>query len=171
MRGPDATSHYPAPVHALWGAGFFALLGITVLVYWPGLAGVFMLDDIPNLSPLADNPELGELGRAYQFALSGRSSPLGRPLALSTFLLNDNAWPSSAWLFKYTNLMIHLVNGALLFWLLWLVCRYLPGASLQRRGFIALATTAFWLLHPLNVSTVPVYVASPPSHASPVPFM
>jgi tetratricopeptide (TPR) repeat protein len=154
MREPDVTSHPPFPTQLFWGGGLLAVLCITALLYWPGLAGTFMLDDIPNLSPLAENPSMEASERAFQFVLSGRSSPLGRPLALSTFLLNDHAWPSGARPFKYTNLMIHLLNGALLFWLLWLVCRYLPGTSARRQGFVALATAAFWLLHPLNVSTV-----------------
>jgi len=70
-----------------------------------------------------------------------------------TFLLNDTAWPSDARSFKYTNLMLHLLNAMLLYTLAYrlLLCiKYSPDQSLS----LALLTSGIWLLHPLNVSTV-----------------
>ena len=132
---------------------FLAVLLTAFLIYRPGLTGPFLLDDQPNLQALA-NSRGADLGAdILAFLASGRSGPTGRPLSLLSFFIDDYAWPSDPDQFKYTNLLLHLLNGALITWLalrLALVAR----APNQRATLIAITVGTLWLLHPLNVSTV-----------------
>ncbi|TAM92609.1 MAG: hypothetical protein EPN40_14290, partial [Rhodanobacteraceae bacterium] len=93
----------------------------TAAVYWPGLTGGWVFDDFPNI---VDNAAIhitrghSTLVAWVNSALSSPSSFLRRPLASLTFSLNwyfggDNPWP-----FKLTNVIIHLVNGVLVFLML-----------------------------------------------------
>lgn len=133
--------------------GLFLLLGATLLIYWPGLNGPLLLDDIPNLRSLAAVGPVDDKSTFLQFVLRMSHSYPIRPLSFASFLINDNAWPLYTWMHKYTNVMIHLLNGVLVFWLALLLCRpasFPPYAT----GCIALTTAALWLLAPLQVSTV-----------------
>lgn len=123
------------------------LLAYAALV-WPALNGPFVFDDFPNLQNLellaGDVPS--NLGR-YLAAFIG--SP-GRPLAALSFLINDSAWPSEPFGFKYTNLMIHLLNGVLLFGLLRQLAKACP--ALPQSPLWPLLAMAAWLFHPLQLS-------------------
>src|SRR5690606_470084 len=60
-----------------------------------------------------------------------------------------------SWGYKYHNLLIHLLNGLLLFWLLQkLLPRLAPQITPETTVAIAGLTVATWLLHPLLMSTV-----------------
>jgi len=133
------------------------LLSVTYFVYEPGLSGPFILDDIPNLSNLANYDALDAgWDRTRLFVFSGDAGPLGRPLSLASFLLDDFAWPAQAYEFKVTNLQIHLLNGLLVFWLAWLLGSnfYRWESSNSRSIVFAFFVAALWLLHPLQGSTV-----------------
>src|SRR5690554_6455705 len=135
-----------------------ATLLITIIcaasaIYWPGIQGGFLFDDFPNLDAM------GALGGAtnwetfHAFVFSGWSGPSGRPLALASFLLNDNTWPSQAPWFKQTNLYIHILCGLLLCWSTLLLARNFKTLSEQQAQWIAVLTCALWMLHPYMVST------------------
>lgn len=129
------------------------LLVFTVWLYWPGLDGPFLFDDFPNLAGLSNFGGVHDWESLKQYVLTGIAGPTGRPLALLSFLIDDNAWPSNPHSFKYTNLLLHLLTGLLLLVVLRQLLQRLPQAGCHADA-IALAVTAFWLLHPLNVSTV-----------------
>lgn len=135
------------------GVLFFLLLTLTLVVYWFGLKGPFLFDDFANLPALADFGGIRDFQSLRLFLLNGIAGPTGRPLSLLSFLIDDNAWPSDPWHFKYTNLMFHLLNGCLLSWLTFRIFKF-RGRSDAAAGWIAILIGAFWLLHPLNVSTV-----------------
>lgn len=128
------------------------LMAIACGVYWPGLAGGFLFDDTPNLAPLAQYGGVHDWPTLTNFVLNGFSGPTGRPVALLSFLLDDNTWPSQALLFKHTNLLIHLLVGLLLCWSTLLLMR-LWGQSERRCIWVALLNMGIWLLHPYMVST------------------
>lgn len=140
-----------------WGLAFaaalLALLGTTVAAYWQGLSGPFLFDDTVNLEPLKLVGGVDDLNSFQQFVFGGQAGPLGRPLSLMSFLINDFAWPSDPFSFKYTNLLIHLLNGMLICMLALQLTRALkvPG---RQAGLIAISTTAIWLLHPMHISTI-----------------
>ena len=135
-----------SPVPAL---GLTGLLLFTGLIYFPALDGLFLLDDFQSLK------DLGEIeSRGLSFYLYGTSAgPGGRPLSLLSFALQYPSWPADPYAFKLVNLLLHLANGALIYYLCSLI---LPAFKLNPpagRAF-SLSVTALWLLHPMQLSTV-----------------
>lgn len=133
------------------------LVAVTSAVYWPGLRGPFVADDMPNFvgNPLVqvDALTLDELSTA---ARSNRSGPVGRLLPGLSFGLNYwFAGRSFAHLpFKLTNLAIHLLNALLAL----LLARRLLRAGGQPAGatldWLAGAAVLIWALHPLQLTNV-----------------
>jgi tetratricopeptide (TPR) repeat protein len=136
------TNHWPAlAIIALLVAGWF--------IYRPALSGTFLLDDHSNLAGLHS---VSDAGSALHFVLTGDSGPLGRPLALASFLPQASAWEVDATPFIHVNILIHLLNGLLVF----LLSRQLAHIVLHDRKDVptlALATTAVWLFMPLLASS------------------
>src|SRR5690242_11389648 len=93
----------------------------TAFVYWPGLTGAWVFDDYPNIF---DNAAIhitaanSTVAAWVNAALSSPASFLHRPLASITFALNWMAGGGDPWPFKLTNVVIHLINGVLLFCML-----------------------------------------------------
>ena len=121
-------------------------------VYRPGLTGDFLFDDFGNLPALGatgpiDNPEA-----LARYLTSGTADPTGRPLTLASFLIDAHDWPASPYPFKVTNVLLHLLNGALLACVLLQLGRALRLSDLQNKT-AALFGAGAWLLHPLLVST------------------
>jgi tetratricopeptide (TPR) repeat protein len=131
------------------------LLLVILLVtaaYWPGLSGGFLFDDFINLPAIGDTGPIDNWPSFWRFITSGIADPTGRPLTLLTFLIDARDWPASPYPFKRTNLILHLINGALLYALLVNLGKAL--AVEGRRCLIAaLLATSLWMLHPLMVST------------------
>jgi hypothetical protein len=151
----------------------------TVAVYAPGMAGGWVFDDYPNI---VDNPaihitrEQSTLAAWVNSALSSPSSFLRRPLASLTFSLNWYAGNGNPLPFKITNIVIHLINGALVFCMLRALLQllglrqseFLPTttASLSKEegdgiAFdhaaatrLALIVSAAWMLLPINLMAV-----------------
>ncbi len=134
-----------------------ALLSLTSFVYWPGLSGQFIFDDIPNIvwkeAVHLDTLSLVTLWDAWS---SGHAGPLKRPIAMVSFALNHLVAGLDPWSFKLTNLVIHLGNGLLLFALARLLFLQVFGerAPQQHADHAALLAAALWLLHPFNLSPV-----------------
>lgn len=128
------------------------LLVVVYLVYAPGVNGGFLFDDYPNLQDMGDYGGVKDWESFTGFVLNGHSGPLGRPISLASFLLDDNTWPSKAEWFKATNLKIHLICGLLLCWLVLHLMRLL-GRTEKDAVWIALLSSAIWLLHPFLLST------------------
>ncbi len=140
--------------HQLWGVVLFiALLLTTYLLYTPGLTGPFIFDDIQNLSPLGGYPNLDSWGNFWSFLLEGRSGPTGRPISLASFYLNDVHWPSTPNGFIYTNILIHLLNGALVFWFIYKLSAYFTAVN-KKQIIITSLISALWLLHPMHITAV-----------------
>ncbi|HEY9110346.1 MAG TPA: hypothetical protein VIM92_01045, partial [Rhodanobacteraceae bacterium] len=96
-----------------------ALLAITWWAYHPGLSGDFLFDDFANLPAIGATGPVDNWAAFWRYITSGAADPTGRPLTLLTFLIDARDWPASPYPFKVTNLVLHLVNGALLAWVLW----------------------------------------------------
>lgn len=130
-----------------------AALVVALLAYWPGLQGEFVFDDFANL------PALGRYGGIHDwqsltwYLTSGVADPTGRPVSLLSFLIDARNWPADPYPFKRTNLVIHLLNGALLYGLLARLGQWLQLAPAKAR-WAAACGAALWLLHPLWTSTV-----------------
>jgi protein O-mannosyl-transferase len=130
-----------------------ALFAVCILAYYPGLSGSFLLDDFANLDKLGIFNGVRNFDTFIKFVGNGIGGPTGRPLSLLSFLLNGNNWPTDPFPFKVTNVVLHSLNGFLLF----LLCRllFLSFNLEPQQAFVAaLIATSFWLLHPFFVSTV-----------------
>ena len=135
-----------------WAIFFCAVLALTFLVYTPGLRGGYLFDDEPNLFSMGAHGGVASWEAFRAFVFQGHSGPLGRPLALASFLLDANTWPSEPLPFKLTNLWIHLLTGVVLCWATLNLLR-LYGVSERHACWGAVLNMAFWLLHPFMVST------------------
>lgn len=131
-------------------------LCLTAIAYFPGLHGGFLFDDYANLPSLGETGPITHWDTFWRYITSGTADPTGRPLALLSFLLDAHDWPASPYPFKRTNLLIHLLNGALLFTLLQRLgaAATSGGKRVSFRIDLAAATGAtLWMAHPLFVST------------------
>lgn len=134
------------------GLGFYLVLMLTVFVYWPGLAGGLLMDDYENLRIL-EAFDKGQMSW-WQAVFTTSSGPLGRPLAMLSFTANMFASGPDVWVFKYTNLMIHLLCGVFVYWLAMRLFMLLyPDKRGPFHSTLALAVAACWLLAPLSLST------------------
>jgi protein O-mannosyl-transferase len=128
------------------------VLLLTILVYWPGLHGGFLFDDFGNLPSLGSNGPINNWPAFWSYITSGTADPTGRPMTLLTFLLDAHNWPADPFPFKRTNLILHLINGVLLYSLLVRLGAVL-NVEARRCRTAALLGASLWLLHPLMVST------------------
>lgn len=129
-----------------------AAMLLTVVCYYPGLAGPFILDDIANIGlSRVSTLQWDDWVLAITGNYSGR---LGRPVAATSFAVTTYFWGFNPVAFKVGNLALHLVCGVLFFLLGHQLLRNLPNAPRIHRVWIAAAlAAALWLLHPLHVST------------------
>jgi protein O-mannosyl-transferase len=144
-----------------------ALAAILLLAWWsyfPGLAGSFLFDDYPNLLSLGAYGPVDDATTFWRYLTSGTADATGRPVALLSFLLDARNWPAEPYAFKRNNVLLHLLNGALLALLLlrlgqrhsnaaWQMPPLRPLLGMRGDVAIALLGAALWLLHPLFLST------------------
>lgn len=128
------------------------LLAAVWVAYAPGLHGGFLFDDFGNLPALGATGPVDHWPAFWRYLTSGTADPTGRPLTLLSFLLDAHDWPAAPYPFKRTNLILHLINGTLLYALL---AKFGSLLDYEKRRYksAALLGVALWLLHPLFVST------------------
>lgn len=144
---------FGSPHQFLAAACLALLLGASYFALRQGLPGGFLLDDFSNLHHLGAFGTIDTAAEAWLFIQGGTAGPLGRPLSLASFLLDDWTWPSRAAWFKHTNILIHLLCGLLLLQLARSLASELGlPAAVRESG--ALFGTGLWLLHPVWISTV-----------------
>ena len=131
---------------------FAGVLLLAWIAYRPGLSGGFLFDDLVNLPALGKYGPITDAPAFWRYITSGVADPTGRPISLLTFLIDARDWPAQAARFLRTNLVLHLLNGALLFVLLRVLGGHL-GDDARTRDGAALVGAGLWVLHPLFVST------------------
>ncbi|HEV7121876.1 MAG TPA: hypothetical protein VGN24_00425 [Rhodanobacter sp.] len=175
-----ATSLHPATTRSnrLGWALLLAAFALTLAVYWPGLSGGFLFDDYPNI---VDNhgvqPHDASLASLVNAALSSPASEFKRPLASLSFAVNYLVSGLDPYWMKLVNLVIHLLNGLLVFLLARALMRTVHvgahpvreglSANLdeehsrtgcapteRRVGIIAGLVAASWMLLPINLTGV-----------------
>lgn len=129
-----------------------ALLLIAGLCYLPGLNGGFLFDDFVNLNALGKRGPIDDWPAFWRYITSGTADPTGRPLAMLSFLIDARDWPADPYPFLRTNLILHLLNGILLYLLLQRLEYALEGDKSSSQA-VSLFAGGLWLLHPLFVST------------------
>lgn len=138
------------------------LLGlICATIYYPGVYGPFIFDDLSNITGNSflqiQNLSFSSL---YSSASSGFAGPLKRPISMLSFALNyyfSNGYSATA--FKVTNVIIHCLNSLLIFTL---------ALQLYRRAAITTSSPyhyktallfagsigVIWAAHPINLTSV-----------------
>jgi hypothetical protein len=149
--GKEARSLHPR-ITIAFIVGLMLLLAAGWLVYRPGLSGDFLFDDFGNLPAIGATGPIDHWATFWRYITSGAADPTGRPLTLLSFLLDARDWPASPGPFKITNVLLHLLNGALLAVVLLRLGRALRLEGTRAR-IAALFGAGAWLLHPLLVST------------------
>lgn len=134
------------------------LVAVAWLAYLPGLRGGFLFDDFANLPTLGETGPVNNWATFARYVTSGNADPTGRPLSVVSFLIDARDWPADPYPFKRTNLIIHLVNGLLLYTLLVRLGNMASRDSrwkldARRVSFAAVFGAGAWLLHPFFVST------------------
>ena len=130
------------------GLTLWLTLAVTYSIYAQGLPTGLLFDDLPNLKGL-DQVDSAEA--AWAFITNGQAGPLGRPVALATFLLNIPHWPSEPQALARINVLLHLLNGALLAWLAFRLLT-LQGKH-PNPNWTALSAATVWLLLPILASS------------------
>jgi hypothetical protein len=128
---------------------FAVIWSVTAWLYWPGVTGPELLDDRSSvlvIDGLDERPE-----RALDYVFGDRSGALGRSVSMATFVLEDIYLDQGITGSKKVNVVLHLLNGALVVWVFWLLFRFqaVPG---YRQLSVLLG--GLWVLHPLLISTV-----------------
>lgn len=143
IRNPPSLQFIPA-------VGLLIVSIVTVAVYWPGLSGPLLLDDLTNLYPVFRFGD-GLITWKETFNLSLHGSD--RPVSILSFMGNALLSPGNIRHLKFTNLLIHLACGLLIYRLCFLLLYKDVKNDLHKR-YIALGVTALWLLSPFLLSTV-----------------
>ncbi|WP_426688998.1 hypothetical protein [Rhodanobacter ginsengiterrae] len=143
------------------------LMVCAAAVYGAGLQGGWLFDDYPNI---VDNqgvhPVEDSVASLVRAALSSPASEFKRPLASLSFAANYLVSGLDPYSWKLTNLVIHLLNGVLVFLLARALLRYLSAGARSRAmlsatskeerriGIVAVLIAGSWMLLPINLTGV-----------------
>ncbi|NDY95228.1 hypothetical protein [Wenzhouxiangella limi] len=146
------------PRFALYLLATVIIATTTTLAYWPALSGGFIFDDayVVDKNPALAIEEVS-LENLKTAAFSFRSGLQNRPLPMLTFALDHYRGNGGAASFKKSNLILHAINGILVFTLSILLLQSQLSRSGEMTGkifFGALILALTWALHPYLVSTV-----------------
>ncbi len=143
-------------LYSLW----LSFLITTILIYSPGLNGSFEFDDIPNII-INEKLKIDKFSfHALKDIAQSRSNNngSGRPISFLSFAANINSTGLNPYYFKLTNLIIHLFNGLLVFAFIKLLLSKgcLTSVTLEKKSiaYLALAMSALWLIHPIQLTSV-----------------
>ncbi|MGA7964598.1 MAG: hypothetical protein WCB49_01620 [Gammaproteobacteria bacterium] len=144
----------------LWWAALVALLAVTWFVYHNGLTSGWFLDDYGNIvnNGALALPDLSFF-TLWHAVWSFSAGPLGRPISLASFAIERYLYGLDPYVFKLTNLMLHLITAVLVagftrsLLAAWRT-RFAPDTKAWRVEWIALAIAACWALHPMNLTPV-----------------
>ena len=118
-----------------------AIFILTTLVYLAGLNGVFLYDDYGQI---VTRTRLHQLSNLHDVIFCGlRQNRVWQNLS---FALNWTISPGQTWSFKLFSLILHLLNGSLLF--LWLKRLFAD------KPYLPILATSLFLVHPLQIQSV-----------------
>ncbi len=144
----------------IWWIALAALLGLTWFAFHFGLTSGWFLDDYGNIvNNQALNLKNLSLPTLWHAIWSFDAGPLGRPISLASFAIERYFYGVDPYVFKVTNLALHLVTTVLIagftrsLLTVWRN-RFSPDTSAWRVNWIALTIAAFWALHPVNLTPI-----------------
>lgn len=126
---------------------------LLLVFYLHGTSGTLFYDDFRPLNKLAEIERLWS-EQAIFFVVGETSGPLGRPLAMLSFLPHFDGWPETLPSLLRVSVLIHFFNGLLVFVLTrqLLALRPVPMA-LPPWGLAAIAAV-LWLTLPIHAAAV-----------------
>jgi len=122
----------------------FCIFALACIVYLPSLSVPFYLDDLSSIvnNPTFQSPTaLNDMFSIYGMRVIGYYS------LYFNYLLPYETTAS----YHIVNLIIHLINGCLVYKLYFAICAYL---KIETHKKVALMMLVLWLLHPLNTQAV-----------------
>jgi Flp pilus assembly protein TadD len=122
-----------------------ALLAITLAVYSPLLRHPFVNFDDEAYVVENAHVHAGLTWQTFKWALTATEASNWHPLTWLSHALDYQLYGLNAGGHHFTNLLIHLLNVGLLFWLL---------VKATRRPGTSLVVAALFALHPINVESV-----------------
>lgn len=136
-----------------------ALIAICWAIYYPGLYGGWVFDDFHNIVKNQDilAIEASSLKTIWDATWSSHAGIFKRPLSMLTFALNYAAFGMDAFYFKVTNVIIHSVNGIIVYCLTKSILNFTFKTnhhSIFISSWMPIAVTALWMLHPIQMSSV-----------------
>lgn len=149
MLRDDTATHRDAFVALKRATPWLSLVLMTALTWWHTLPyGFVNWDDGAYVlnNPLIRGWTLSNLhGIATEVVTRNYA-----PLTIFTFLVDHSFWGLEAWGYRLTNLLLHSVNGLLVFALMQRFCR---------STYAAWLTAALFIVHPVQVESV-VWISS-----------
>lgn len=141
--------HLPVPLWILLGSSISLLT--LVSVYWFGLMGPYLLDDMQSIQPARlQNFSWSSL---IEISSQNETGPLGRPLSVLSFALNHLWFGPDPFSYKLINLLLHFLTSITLAWFVYLL-QVAHRPKLKHKTMLCVLTAFIWLIHPLQVSTV-----------------
>jgi tetratricopeptide (TPR) repeat protein len=127
---------------------------LVIFIYMGSLSGPFVFDDEPNIT---ENRAIRLTHLSFEGLWAAAfDSPLPqRPVANASFALNYFFNGYNAVGYRFVNILIHIINGYLVYLLARLTLRT-PALSSYREqaGAIACGAAILWLVHPLHTQSV-----------------
>jgi Tfp pilus assembly protein PilF len=121
------------------------LIALTLCIYWPVQNYDFINFDDPTYITENSHVQMGLRADGLRWAFSTNFFGLWNPLVWLSFMLDFQLFRFNAGGYHWTNVLIHLLNTILLFFLF----KNLTGA-IWRSAFVA----ALFAIHPINVESV-----------------
>tara|TARA_R110002110_G_scaffold121431_2_gene297252 strand:- start:89316 stop:91256 length:1941 start_codon:yes stop_codon:yes gene_type:complete len=128
------------------------ILSIMVAaLYWQGLYGPYLLDDLQSIGPLQVSNV--SFTKFISLTFQNETGPLGRPLSIASFILNHMAFGPEPFSYKAVNVGLHTIMGFVVGYFVYLILSLIRPQQ-KYKLTICLFTSVIWLIHPLQVSTV-----------------
>ncbi|MBU0675392.1 MAG: tetratricopeptide repeat protein [Proteobacteria bacterium] len=123
------------------------LLLLIGIIYIPSFDVPFLFDDFPNivLNPAVHAETLSQLSKSFHSEISA-----SRPLAMLTFAVNHLLGGLNEFGYHLINLLIHLINACLLYFLL----LQMPGQQDSFAPKAAFLAASLWAVNPVQTQAV-----------------
>ena len=126
------------------------LIGIVIIIYFPGLTGPFLFDDTNNI---VENKSV----HISELSLSSlkKATDHPRPVAMLTFALDYYLHGLSPVWFRITNLIVHICTATLLYLVLCHTTQLLFNSrDLPKYHWVPAVSALLWAVHPLQIQSV-----------------
>ncbi len=152
---PSRSKPHAAPFSDVFGSslalkGLATILLLGIIIYSNSFVSTFHLDDINNIRDNASIRNLSNIKGMWEFSQT-------RFLALYSFAWNFHYGQLNVWGYHLVNLLIHLINAILVYWLTFLIFStpVLKDKFLAKdKTILSLAVAFLFVSHPLATQSV-----------------